>query len=113
MKTTRSIAFASLILPLSACIGLAAAASENWDTHCAKCHGATGNADTKMGKKLKIKDYTDAKSLAAVNDEELLKAIIDGVKDKDGKVLMNGYKEKVSADEAKDLVKKVREFAKK
>lgn len=113
MKKLLVTSSAAALFLAAASYSLAGTAAENWDSHCAKCHGATGNADTKMGKKLKIKDYTDAKALASVSDEDLLKAIVDGVKDKDGKVLMNGYKEKLSADEAKDLVKKIREFAKK
>ena len=39
----------------------AADVKENWEKSCAKCHGPDGKGDTKMGKKLEIKDFTDAK----------------------------------------------------
>ena len=59
----------------------AADVKENWDKNCAKCHGADGKGDTKMGKKLEIKDFTDAKYQASMKDEEMLKAMKDGVKE--------------------------------
>ena len=33
-------------------------AAANWTESCAKCHGADGKGDTKMGKKLSIADLT-------------------------------------------------------
>ena len=60
----------------------------NWAEHCAKCHGDTGKGDTKMGRKLAITDLSDAKVQARFTDEEALKAMKDGLKDKDGKVTM-------------------------
>ena len=39
----------------------AADAKENWEKNCAKCHGTDGKGKTKMGEKLQVKDYTDAK----------------------------------------------------
>ena len=45
----------------------AADAKSNWDDNCAKCHGADGKGDTKMGHKLDIKDFTDAKVQAPVH----------------------------------------------
>ena len=66
---------------LAAIIGFAAAmtasaadAKENWDKTCAKCHGADGKGQTKMGQKLGIKDYTDAKVQEDFKDEEAFKA---------------------------------------
>src|SRR5581483_6745057 len=53
----------------------AADAKENWDKSCKKCHGADGKGDTTMGKKLSIRDYTDAKVQASFKDEEAIKAI--------------------------------------
>src|SRR5579862_9093107 len=61
---------------LAAMFGLAAAltakgaeAKDNWDTNCAKCHGAEGKGDTKMGTKLGCKDFTDAKVQADIKDD--------------------------------------------
>ena len=59
----------------------AADAKENWDKNCAKCHGPDGKGKTKMGEKLEIKDYTDAKVQEDMKDEEMVKAIKEGVKD--------------------------------
>ena len=86
-------------------------AKANWDQHCAKCHGAEGKGDTKMGQKLGIKDYTDAKVQAEMKDDAAVKAIKDGLKDKDGKVLMK-LAEGLSDDEIKALIAYMRAFKK-
>src|SRR5260221_10034115 len=59
-----------------------------YERDCAKCHGTDGKGDTKMGKKLGAKDYTDAKVQEALKDENAVKAIKEGLKDKEGKSLM-------------------------
>ena len=69
----------------------AADAKENWDNLCAKCHGAEGKGDTKMGAKLGVKDFTDAKVQGDIKDEDAVKAIKDGVKDADGKTKMKAF----------------------
>lgn len=89
----------------------AADAKENWEKHCAKCHGADGKGQTKMGQKLGIKDYTDAKVQEGFTDDQAFKAIKEGLKDTDGKTLMKAA-EGLSDDEIKALVKFVREFKK-
>lgn len=107
-----------LIMMLAAC-GLAATlsakaadAKENWTKHCVKCHGETGNGDTKMGKKAGCKDMTDAKTLAAKKDDQLFKSVKEGVKDGD-KTLMKAYGEEgLSDDEIKALVAHVRTLKK-
>jgi|SRR6185369_12000362 len=66
----------------------AADAKETYEKDCAKCHGADGKGDTKMGKKLGIKDYSDAKVQAELKDDAAAKAIKEGLKDKEGKILM-------------------------
>jgi cytochrome c6 len=109
MKTTTKLAVASIVLAFAASAAQAAPASENWDNLCASCHGADGKAQTKMGKKLKIRDYTDAKVQAELTDEMLTKATADGVT-VDGKERMKGFKSELSADEIKDLVAHIRKF---
>jgi len=52
-----SIAAAGLSL---ASVAFAADAGTNWTDKCASCHGPDGHADTKMGKKLKIRSMADA-----------------------------------------------------
>jgi cytochrome c553 len=90
----------------------AADAKAIWDKDCAKCHGAEGKGDTKMGQKLKVKDYTDAKVQESMKDAEMVKAIKEGVKEKDSdKVLMKAFGE-LSDDEAKALVAQIRKMKK-
>lgn len=54
---------------------------------CAKCHGADGKGDTKMGQKLGAKNYTDTAVQAAFTNEQGIKSVKDGLK-KDDKTLM-------------------------
>jgi cytochrome c553 len=96
---------------LAAMFGLAAAltakgaeAKENWDTICAKCHGAEGKGDTKMGAKLGCKDLTDAKVQADIKDDAAFKALKEGLKSDDDKTLMKPFGDTLSDDEIKALV---------
>jgi mono/diheme cytochrome c family protein len=89
---------------------LAAAPAEIYAQKCAGCHGKDGKAQTAMGKKLSMKDLTDAKVQGAAKDADWEKDILEGVKSPEGKVIMPAYKDKVSADEAKALVKFCRDF---
>jgi cytochrome c553 len=102
----------SLGLLMAGAMGVRAAdAKENWDKACAKCHGADGKGQTKMGQKLNIKDFTDAKTQEAFTDEKAFKAIKEGVTDKDGKVVMKAQ-DTMTDDEIKALVGYVRSFKK-
>ena len=110
MKTNAKITAACVTLLLAAAVSSAAPVAENWENHCAKCHGADGKGQTKAGKKLNVKDYTEAKVQAEMKDEDMLKAITDGVFEKGGKEKMKAYKDEVSAAEAKELVAYIRKF---
>jgi mono/diheme cytochrome c family protein len=110
MKTRSLLLATSLAFALGTAVGHAAPASENWENLCAKCHGADGKGQTKVGKKLGLKDYTDAKVQAEMKDEEMAKVISGGVNDKAGKEKMKAYKDDISADEVKDLVAFVRKL---
>lgn len=85
----------------------AADAKENWDNLCAKCHGAEGKGDTKMGEKLGAKDFTDAKVQADLKDGNMTKAIKEGLKSSEDKTLMKPF-DTLSDDEVKALVAYVR-----
>jgi len=89
----------------------AADAQANWDEHCAKCHGPDGKGQTKMGKKLNIADFTEAKVQESFNDEQAFKAIKEGLTDKNGKTTMKAI-EGLSDDDIKALVPFVRAFKK-
>ena len=112
MKTMNKVATLSVIALFASALSLAAApAAENWDNSCAACHGADGSGQTKQGKRLKLKDYTDKSSLADKTDEELIRIVTDGVV-VDGKQRKKGYKDQLTPDEIADLVKFVRSLAK-
>ena len=83
-------------------------AGANWDKSCKKCHGADGKGQTPMGKKVDIKDFTDAKYQASFTDDQAFKAIKEGIKDGD-KTRMKPA-EGLSDDDIKALVKKIRAF---
>ena len=110
MKTTHALLIAGTALILSTLTGRAAPVAENWENHCTKCHGEDGKGQTKAGKKLQLKDYTDAKVQAEMKDEEMAKAISDGIFDKAGKEKMKAYKDELSAAEITELVAYVRKF---
>ena len=107
---TKLIASLTAVLALGATAALAATAGENWDNNCAKCHGPDGKAQTKIGTKMKLKDYSNPASLAKFTDADLAKATAEGVKD-NGKEKMKGYSDKLSADEIAALVKHIRGFS--
>lgn len=94
---------------LSAGALYAAPVAENWENLCTKCHGADGKGETKAGKKLKVKDYTSAAVQGELKDDDMIKAIADGVT-ADGKEKMKGYKDEISAQEITDLVAYIRKF---
>lgn len=108
LTTTRTLLVLPLLLLGAALV--AAPVAENWENHCAKCHGADGKGQTKAGKKLSVKDYTDAKVQAEMKDEEMIKATAEGVNDKAGKEKMKAYKDELSSDEIKELVAYIRKF---
>jgi mono/diheme cytochrome c family protein len=106
MNLSRIVAAITVGLSLTA-IGFAADAATTWSDQCAKCHGADGKGDTKMGKKLGIADLTDAKTQAGFTDEQAAKAIKEGLKDKSGKTTMKAIEGLTDAD-IKALVPYVR-----
>ena len=88
---------------LAAVTTKAAEAKENYDNLCAKCHGAEGKGDTKMGQKLGCKDFTDAKVQADLKDDAAAKAIKEGLKSPEDKTLMKPF-DTLTDDEVKALV---------
>ncbi|MDI1320234.1 MAG: cytochrome c [bacterium] len=103
-----TLAVAGLLL---ASVAFAANVADNWENNCVSCHGADGKGDTKMGKKLKIKDLTDATVQAAFKDEDAVKAIKQGVKDANGKTTMKAI-EGLTDEEITALIAHVRTLKK-
>ena len=90
----------------------AADTKEVYEKECAKCHGADGKGKTKMGEKVGVKDYTDAKVQGEMKDEEMAKAIKEGIKEKGtDKTKMKAFSDLSDAD-IKGLVKYIRSFKK-
>jgi cytochrome c6 len=112
MKHEIKLIVAGALIAAGAALALAAPVAENWENHCAKCHGADGKGQTKVGKKMGVLDYTSAADQAKFTDEHALKVTTEGAKDKAGKERMKGYKDELSAQEIKDLVAHVRKFKK-
>ncbi len=108
MKIIPATIAAGLLVASSA---LAADVASNWENHCASCHGPDGRGDTKMGKKLKIKDLTDAVFQASFTDEAAVNAIKVGVKAESGKTIMKPI-EGLTDDEITALVAHVRSLKK-
>ena len=78
---------------------------------CAKCHGADGKGDTKMGQRLGVKDYSTAAVQDALKDDVAFKSIKEGLKTKDGKTAMKPA-DGLSDDDIKALVAYMRTFKK-
>ncbi|MCX6930302.1 MAG: cytochrome c [Verrucomicrobia bacterium] len=107
----RILTLSIAIMAVSALSATAADAKANYEKSCAKCHGADGKGETKMGKKNGAKDYTSAKVQAELKDDAAVKAIKEGYKDKDGKEVMKPS-DGLSDDEMKALVAYMRTFKK-
>jgi mono/diheme cytochrome c family protein len=110
VRLLASIAAGSLLLTTSALAQEVDKKAERaWKAKCAACHGQTGKGDTEQGKKLKVEDMT-APAYAAKKDDELAKAILDGVKSPNGD--MPPFKGEVTPEQAAALVKYTRTFKK-
>ncbi|MBI3417693.1 MAG: cytochrome c [Verrucomicrobia bacterium] len=101
----------SIVLLIGSLASLPAAdVKENWEKQCLKCHGPDGKGDTKLGKKSEVKDLTDAKVQEKFSDQELFKAIKEGVKE--GEKIKMKPAEKLTEEEIKTLVTYVRSLKK-
>ena len=98
-------------LAMTALSARAEDAKTNYEKGCQKCHGPEGKGDTKMGKKMGAKDYSDPKVQDQLKDEAAFKAIKEGFKDKEGNILMKPS-EGLSDDDIKALVAYLRKFKK-
>ncbi len=110
MKTKFSSKMAVVALLLGCMAGWSARAGDvaaSWATSCAACHGKDGKGQTMMGRKLSIKDLTDAKVQASFTDADATKAIKEGVTE-GGTQKMKAFGGKLSDEDIKALVAHVR-----
>jgi len=87
------------------------AVQQVWRKDCAKCHGLTGHADTKAGKKIGAIDFTDPKNQEKFTDDQMIKTIKEGVKDEKGKIKMKPA-ENLNDDQIKEMLAFIRAFKK-
>jgi cytochrome c6 len=81
---------------------------ESWTKHCAKCHGADGRGDTRVGRKQNIKSLVSPEQQAKLSDAAMLKAIADGARDTEGEEKMPAFKDKLSPEQQTALVAFIR-----
>jgi len=105
----RVLLTAVVLLAAAACVR-AGDVKESYEKACVKCHGADGKGDTKMGKKVEVKDLTDAKVQESFTDDKAFKAIKEGIKD--GEKTKMKPAEGLSDEEIKALVAHVRTLKK-
>lgn len=99
---TLMIAMLLLVLPA----GRADDTAALYKSKCAMCHGADGSGDTPTGKAMKVTDLRSAE-VQKQTDAQLIASTTTG------KNKMPAFKGKLTDDQIKDLVKYVRELAKK
>lgn len=108
----KKIILLAVVIGFSAAMTASAAdAKTTWEKDCAMCHGKDGKGDTKIGQKLGIKDFTDAKVQAEIKDDAAKKAIKEGIKDSEGRLKMKAFPN-LSDDDVKGLLEYVRSFKK-
>ena len=84
-------------------------AKDVYEKRCVSCHAEDGKGQTKKGKQLRVPDFTSAKWQKHTRDDEITEIIENGNK----KRKMPAFKDKLTADQIKELVPYLRGFAQK
>lgn len=79
-------------------------AEQIYAQRCARCHGEDGKAGTKIGKRMGARNFTDAQWHKDTKDEDIFSTI------KDGNGAMPAFGNKLTDDQIKALVGRVRKF---
>lgn len=103
MPCPKPAAFLALVLIASSFTN-AAEPPATWTQHCVRCHGENGKGETKMGRKLKIRDLTLEKTQRRLTDAEVTELIATGYKDNAGEERMPAFGEKLTLEERKALL---------
>ena len=107
--TRRAFLIIAALVPIGAA---AFAPKEVWEAQCVGCHGTDGSGKTKEGKKRFINDFTDPSIQNKFSDTGLLKDLMLGVSDESDHVRMPSFKDKLTLDEAKQMVALIRSYRK-
>jgi mono/diheme cytochrome c family protein len=102
----------SLLTVATAFAAAAPTAAQNYEKHCAGCHGTDGKGQTRLGRKSGAKNLTDKAGAGKLTDAELFRTIQAGRRDDQGRERMEGFGNDLSAAEITDLVAYVRRFTK-
>jgi mono/diheme cytochrome c family protein len=86
----------SLLGPFAHAQDQADEAKQLFADNCVRCHGADGKGNTKMGRKLRIKDLTSPKLQARLTSDRISEAIRDGSQDSEGKERMPSFADKLT-----------------
>jgi mono/diheme cytochrome c family protein len=108
MKTGLQYAFLAVAVAVCTLWGVTLVAQDAaslFKTKCSACHGADGEGDTPVGKKLGVRDFTSPE-VQKMSDDELTTIIADG------KEKMPGYKKSLKPEQIKGLTAYIRELAK-
>ncbi|XXF79096.1 cytochrome c [Myxococcaceae bacterium GXIMD 01537] len=102
MKTRFTLVLA---LSLTATGAWAEEPADLWKAKCKSCHGEDGKAQTKMGQKENIPDFSKAAWQKAESDAEIRKVIADG---SSHNPKMKAFKDKLTPEQIDSLVKYIR-----
>jgi len=109
-RRTRQASALLLVSALGLCLSAPLRADDGAATFkakCAACHGADGSGNTAVGKSLKISDLSSA-DVQKQTDEQLTGIITNGKAPG-----MPAFKDKITADQIKQLLAFIRQLAKK
>jgi cytochrome c6 len=108
-----SMAAASVLLSATVLAETDKKTERLWKAKCSSCHGPGGSGDTEKGKQMKIVDMATA-AFQAKKDDELKKAILNGVKSEKGGVKqeMDPFKDDLTPEQVDSLIALIRSFKK-
>jgi hypothetical protein len=90
----------------------AASPAENWEKHCAGCHGADGKAQTRIGRKAGAKDLTDKAVQSKISDADIFKLVKGGRVSAKGEEKMEAFNDRLTDADITAIIQFVRAFAK-
>jgi cytochrome c oxidase cbb3-type subunit 3 len=83
---------------------------DNYRTYCWQCHGMTGNGMGINVRDMSVqpRDHTDAKTMSALSDEDIFKAIKEGGQSVNKSILMPPWGDTLTDEEIRGLVQYLR-----